>query len=184
LRQSRSAKSTPPTSPTSETEEPVAGSKSTNVASRSAANCLVTTKPIDSSHPFCLEFSFYPAATGPTKKPSASLNGENAITTWTLSLESKAKMDELINAVRQLQATKANCIDRYTAFKAVSREVTVDNWKRVRDGDDPKPKVLPRSQGMNPQSAGTRKQSVYSYSTNSELSNRPWQACPRRLPHE
>ena len=61
-----------PTSPNAELDlsdvlSPAKGNTIPNFASRNAANCIVTTKPIDAAHPYCLEFSFYPATQGPVK---------------------------------------------------------------------------------------------------------------------
>jgi hypothetical protein len=173
-----------PTSPNGEseiTESPTTkGIPTPCFASRNAANCIVTTKPIDSAHPYCLEFSFYPATQSPGKKASAmSSEGQSGtVTTWTLSLESKVKMDELINAVRQLQASKSKCMDRYAAYKAEAQAAIHSSWQRARGSEDHAAKGLSRMHnGSIRQLVGGKKASNLAPLHHSDTPTRSWQVC-------
>lgn len=176
-----------PTSPNAELDlsdvlSPAKGNTIPNFASRNAANCIVTTKPIDAAHPYCLEFSFYPATQGPVKKPTASLSSSSkssTVTTWTLSLESKAKMEELINAVRQLQSSKSKCIDKYTAFRAEAQAMVLNSWQKSRGSDDQIPKSLTRAQQGSRQNLVGRKLQNFTSANHSDTPNRSWQVKDR-----
>ena len=168
----------PPPSPSAENDlsesiSPAKANSAPSFASRNANNCIVTTKPIDPAHPYCLEFSFYPAAQGLVKKSSLSLTGGDGqagtVSTWTLAFESKAKMDELINAVRQLQASKSKCMDKYAEFKAVTQAAILNNWQKSR-GDA-------RSRAEQSGTPNAARRASVSQSANAyDAPNRAWQA--------